>query len=92
VVARPANWPRHSQDGASSVRRHGAPRRTLGRNPGSGGRRVVGRGTCNRNKQANKSSGFFNEYHQRVRGYHFLHTAIDGHSRLVYGDLLADER
>ena len=27
-----------------------------------------------------------------MRGYHFLHTAIDGHSRLAYSELLADER
>ena len=27
-----------------------------------------------------------------LRGYHFLHTAIDGHSRLAYSELLADER
>ena len=27
-----------------------------------------------------------------VRGYHFLHTAIDAHSRLAYSELLADER
>jgi hypothetical protein len=27
-----------------------------------------------------------------MRGYHFVHTAIDVHSRLVYSELLADER
>ncbi len=27
-----------------------------------------------------------------MRGYHFLHNAIDDHSRLAYSELLADER
>jgi len=27
-----------------------------------------------------------------VIGYHFLHTAIDDHSRLAYTEILADER
>ena len=27
-----------------------------------------------------------------LRGHHFLHTAIDGHSRLAYSELLTDER
>ena len=27
-----------------------------------------------------------------MRGYHFLHTAIDAHSRLAYTEILADER
>ena len=27
-----------------------------------------------------------------VRGYHFVHTAIDAHSRLAYTEMLADER
>jgi transposase InsO family protein len=27
-----------------------------------------------------------------VRGHHFLHTAIDGYSRLTYSELLADQR
>jgi transposase InsO family protein len=33
----------------------------------------------------------FNAYGQPVRGYHFLHTAIDGHSRLAYSEVLGDE-
>ncbi|GFM19752.1 insertion element ISCmi2 transposase [Mycobacterium sp. PO1] len=27
-----------------------------------------------------------------MRGYHFLHTAIDAHSRLAYSEILSDER
>ena len=29
---------------------------------------------------------------QRGRGYHYLHTALDDHSRLAYSELLTDER
>ena len=33
-----------------------------------------------------------NKYRNPLHGHHFLHTAIDGHSRLAYSELLADER
>ena len=45
-----------------------------------------------RNAQADKSSGQLSKHHNPVRGYHFLHTAVDAHSRLAYSELLADER
>jgi transposase InsO family protein len=64
----------------------------LGKIPAGGGWRMLGRTAGNYNARADKSSGVFNAYHQAVRGYHFLHTAIDGHSRLVYSELLGDER
>ena len=32
------------------------------------------------------------KHYDPLRGHHFLHTAIDGHSRLAYSELLADER
>ncbi|WP_082698520.1 IS481 family transposase [Mycobacterium sp. GA-2829] len=64
----------------------------LGKIPACGGWRMLGRTVGNRNAWADKSSGTFNAYHQPVRGYHFLHTAIDGHSRLAYSELLTDER
>jgi transposase InsO family protein len=32
-----------------------------------------------------------NAHRQPLQGYQFLHTAIDGHSRLAYSELLADE-
>jgi transposase InsO family protein len=64
----------------------------LGKIPAGGGWRMLGRTVGNHNAWADKSSGAFNVYHQPVRGYHFLHTAIDGHSRLAYSELLADER
>jgi transposase InsO family protein len=64
----------------------------LGKIPAGGGWRMLGRSIGNRNHQADKSSGLVNAYWQPVRGYHFLHTALDGHSRLAYSELLADER
>ncbi len=64
----------------------------LGKIPAGGGWRMLGRTEGNYNARADKSSGLFNAYHQPVRGYHFLHTAIDGHSRLAYSELLCDER
>jgi transposase InsO family protein len=50
----------------------------LGRIPDGGGWRVHGRA-----HRPNRHRG---------RGYVFLHTAIDDHSRLAYSELLADER
>lgn len=64
----------------------------LGKVPAGGGWRMLGRTVGNHNAQTDKSSGRFNAYRQPVRGYHFLHTALDGHSRLAYSELLADER
>jgi transposase InsO family protein len=64
----------------------------LGKIPAGGGWRMLGRTQGNYNARADKSSGLFNAYNQPVRGYHFLHTAIDGHSRLAYSELLGDER
>jgi transposase InsO family protein len=53
---------------------------------------MLGRSIGKHNHQADKSSGLLNAYQQPLRGYHFLHTALDGHSRLAYSELLADER
>jgi transposase InsO family protein len=64
----------------------------LGKIPAGGGWRMLGRAAGKRNHQADKSSGIFTKYRQPVRGYHFLHTALDGHSRLAYSELLTDER
>jgi transposase InsO family protein len=64
----------------------------LGKIPAGGGWRMLGRAAGKRNHQSDKSSGVFSKYRQPVRGYHFLHTALDGHSRLAYSELLADER
>ncbi|QEN15719.1 IS481 family transposase [Mycolicibacterium sp. ELW1] len=64
----------------------------LGKIPAGGGWRMLGRSVGNRNHQADKSSGQTNKRRQPVRGYHFLHTAIDGYSRLAYSEILSDER
>lgn len=64
----------------------------LGKIPAGGGWRMLGRAVGGRNSSADKSSGVFNKHRNPVRGYHFLHTAIDAHSRLAYSELLADER
>ena len=52
---------------------------------------TAGRWAGKRNKQAHHT-GVTNAYRNPVRGYHFLHTALDDHSRLAYSELLADER
>ena len=64
----------------------------LGKIPAGGGWRMLGRTDGNYSARADKSSGLFNAYRQPVRGYHFLHTATDGHSRLAYSELLCNER
>ena len=64
----------------------------LGKIPAGGGWRMLGHAVGRANKQADKSSGVQTKYHNPVRGYHFLHTAIDAYSRLAYSELLADER
>jgi len=63
----------------------------LGKIPAGGGWRMLGRTIGNHNSQADKSSGRRSKYHHPLRGHHFLHTAIDAHSRLAYSELLADE-
>ena len=63
----------------------------LGKIPAGGGWRMLGRTIGNRNAQACRGAGQHRNRHQ-LRGYHFLHTAIDAYSRLAYTELLADER
>jgi transposase InsO family protein len=64
----------------------------LGKIPAGGGWRMLGRTIGNHNHQADKSSRLTDKYSHPLRGYHYLHTAIDGHSRLAYSELLSDER
>jgi hypothetical protein len=52
----------------------------------------LGRTAGNRNSRNDTSSGVKSKRYRPSRGHHFLHTAIDGHSRLAYSELLADER
>jgi transposase InsO family protein len=63
----------------------------LGKIPDGGGWRMLGRSAGRRRSRADKSNGVGRDHDGR-RGYHFLHTAIDAHSRLAYSELLADER
>jgi transposase InsO family protein len=62
----------------------------LGKIPNGGGWRLLGRQAGNRNNQAHP--GPRNAYRNPAVGYHYLHTALDDHSRLAYTELLADER
>ncbi|HEX7740393.1 MAG TPA: IS481 family transposase [Marmoricola sp.] len=55
----------------------------LGRIPDGGGHRVVGRQQGSRHNDGHGRGG---------RGYAFLHHAVDDHSRLVYSEILTDER
>lgn len=64
----------------------------LGKIPAGGGWRMLGRAAGRVNRQADKSGAVMTKYRNPRRGYHFLHTAIDAHSRLAYSELLADER
>lgn len=64
----------------------------LGKIPAGGGWRMLGRAVGKANREADKSGAVITKYGNPRRGYHFLHTAIDAQSRLVYSELLADER
>ena len=64
----------------------------LGKIPAGGGWRMLGDAVGRHNARNDRSLGLLNKNYQAVRGYHFLHTAIDGHSRLAYSELLSDER
>jgi transposase InsO family protein len=58
----------------------------LGKIPHGGGWRVLGRAAGGRNKHKHNPGS------HPVIGYHFLHTAIDDHSRLAYSEILPDEQ
>jgi transposase InsO family protein len=64
----------------------------LGKIPAGGGWRMLGRTAGNRNARSDRSTGTVNKYRNARRGYHFIHTAVDAHSRLAYSELLPDER
>jgi len=61
----------------------------LGKIPDGGGWRMLGRAAGNRNNQ--RHPGRRTIHGNAVVGYHYLHTAIDDHSRLAYSELLADQ-
>jgi transposase InsO family protein len=60
----------------------------LGKIPNGGGWRIHGRVVGNRHRLATTSA---RKNQAPVIGYHYLHTAIDDHSRLAYSELLSDE-
>ena len=63
----------------------------LGLIPEGGGHRVLGRAAAQPHRQqaaADRKS----IYRNPVRGYAYLHTALDDHSRLAYTEILSDER
>jgi transposase InsO family protein len=64
----------------------------LGKIPAGGGWRMLGKTAGTSNSRADRGSGLVDKYGKAARGYHFLHTAIDGHSRLAYSEILGDER
>jgi transposase InsO family protein len=61
----------------------------LGNIPDGGGWRTAGRTQGNRNKAATTTARHGGH---PVLGYSYLHSALDDHSRLVYTEILADER
>lgn len=61
----------------------------LGKIPDGGGWRMLGRAVGARNSQAHPAPR--NKHRNPIIGYHYLHTAIDDHSRLAYSELLPDE-
>ncbi len=61
----------------------------LGKIPDGGGWRVTGRSAGSRNSRTHTP---IRRGSHPVIGYHYLHTALDDHSRLAYSELLPDER
>ena len=80
------------------VRRYEHPRpgdlihldvKKLGKIPDGGGWRIHGRSVGKRNSRSHSA---IRRNSHPVIGYHYLHTALDDHSRLAYTELLTDER
>jgi transposase InsO family protein len=63
----------------------------LGLIPDGGGHRVLGRKAGQHNKQSTPAARR-NAHGNPIRGYGYLHTALDDHSRLAYTEILTDER
>jgi transposase InsO family protein len=62
----------------------------LGNIPDGGGHRVLGRHAGTRNRSATPGVRRSGRGEPRL-GYHYLHNAVDDHSRLAYTEILADE-
>lgn len=63
----------------------------VGNIPAGGGHRFHGQKVGRRNKQADKT-GVTNRHGQPLRGYAFVHAAVDDYSRLAYAEIHDDER
>lgn len=63
----------------------------LGRIPDGGGHRVHGRAQGEANSRARNLSEGRRTDRGQVRGYTFIHHAVDDHSRFVYSEILPDE-
>lgn len=89
-LAGPGNRTRSAPLRTRPARRTGARGHQKARqDPDGGGRRMLGRTRGNRNNQ--RHPGPRTIHGNAVVGYHYLHTAIDDHSRLAYSELLPDE-
>lgn len=64
----------------------------LGTIPDGGGWRAHGRGSAQDRKAGSKRSEQTRAGAAPGRGYSYLHHAVDDHSRLVYSEILTDER
>jgi transposase InsO family protein len=64
----------------------------LGNIPDGGGHRVHGRALGKHNSSAHRDPTRPRKVHGRANlGYHYLHNAVDDHSRLAYTEILPDE-
>lgn len=63
----------------------------LGRIPNGGGHRVRGRAHGEANSRARNLAEGQPKYRGQIRGYTFLHHAVDDHSRFVYSEILLNE-
>lgn len=61
----------------------------LGKIPDGGGWRIVGRAAGGKNARATTTK---RKNGHAVIGYHYLHTALDDHSRLAYTEILPNEQ
>jgi hypothetical protein len=59
--------------------------------PAGGGYAFLGRAEGGRNSHADKT-GVLNAHYNPVRGYGYVHAAVNDHSRLAYAEVLGDER
>ena len=60
--------------------------------PAGGGHRVHGRQVGRRFSQADRAAGMLSAYHHPLRGYGYVHAAVDDHSRLAYVEVLGNEQ